>query len=486
MNYELLGNIIDVSKGKKHKTVASPSLNAKRIIGINDLRNDNTIVFTDDTNGIEACEKDILIAWDGANAGTIGYGKKGFIGSTISRLRIKNRKEYSEIFLGKLLQSKFEYLRATATGATIPHINRAALDLIKVPHFDLPHQIRIAAVLTRLEALIVKRKESIEALDELLKSTFVEMFLDASINENEFAISPLSAFIIHLTSGGRGWSQYYASSGDRFIRSLDVQMNKITKEDVVYVNPPKGKESDRTRVSAGDVLLTITGSCIGRVAYVPDNFGVAYVSQHVAIIRTQGINPVYLSFYLSMPNFGQKLIRKQQYGQTKPGLNLKQIESFPILDAPHTLQDKFATIVKKIECLKSIYEQDLTELENLYGSLSQRAFKGELDLSKVPMEKEKEIKEHHGEIEFTPPMDNKLSALKLYSEAELKKVIQSLKGEPFSFDSLMTVIEKASFEMMPEYEEVKKQIYKMLEGANPFLSQTFDKVKREIVLRVNP
>jgi type I restriction enzyme, S subunit len=42
--------------------------------------------------------------------------------------------------------------------------------------------------------------------------------------------------------------------------------------------------------------------------------------------------------------------------------------------------------VDEVETLKSKYTQNLTELENFYGSLSQRAFKGELDLGRVIVE----------------------------------------------------------------------------------------------------
>ena len=52
---------------------------------------------------------------------------------------------------------------------------------------------------------------------------------------------------------------------------------------------------------------------------------------------------------------------------------------------PLSLQNQFAAIVEEVEILKARYTQSLNELENLYGSLSQRAFKGELDLSKVPV-----------------------------------------------------------------------------------------------------
>jgi type I restriction enzyme S subunit len=56
---------------------------------------------------------------------------------------------------------------------------------------------------------------------------------------------------------------------------------------------------------------------------------------------------------------------------------------------PATLQTQFAAIVTKTESLKSKYTQSLTTLENLYNSLSQRAFKGELDLSRVSIKEDK-------------------------------------------------------------------------------------------------
>jgi len=56
----------------------------------------------------------------------------------------------------------------------------------------------------------------------------------------------------------------------------------------------------------------------------------------------------------------------------------------------------------------------------------------------------------------------------------------------------MTELEKASFEEPPKYEKLKNQIYKMLKGPNPLLSQTLvdikkesGAVKKEIVLSVN-
>jgi type I restriction enzyme S subunit len=57
------------------------------------------------------------------------------------------------------------------------------------------------------------------------------------------------------------------------------------------------------------------------------------------------------------------------------------MRELPIILPPKELQTQFAQIVSTTEALKTQYQQSLTELENLYGSLSQKAFKGELSLN---------------------------------------------------------------------------------------------------------
>jgi len=44
-----LGSVISVSKGKKHLVVEAPSNSSKRLLGIDDLRNDNFLRYTNDT-----------------------------------------------------------------------------------------------------------------------------------------------------------------------------------------------------------------------------------------------------------------------------------------------------------------------------------------------------------------------------------------------------------------------------------------------------
>ena len=66
---------------------------------------------------------------------------------------------------------------------------------------------------------------------------------------------------------------------------------------------------------------------------------------------------------------------------TKGRLRENHDDSKPPID----LQIHFAAVVEKVETLKSRYQRSLTDLESLYGALSQQAFKGELDLSRVQL-----------------------------------------------------------------------------------------------------
>ena len=71
-------------------------------------------------------------------------------------------------------------------------------------------------------------------------------------------------------------------------------------------------------------------------------------------------------------------LNKYASGAAQPGLAVGRLEQIEIIYPPIELQIQFAQIVEKTEALKSQYQQSLQELEHLYGSLSQKAFRGEL------------------------------------------------------------------------------------------------------------
>ena len=232
----------------------------------------------------------------------------------------------------------------------------------------------------RADRLRRTRRYALELSDTFLPAAFLRLFGDHVRNPKNFRIAELGEFLSFVTSGSRGWAEFYVADGSRFIRSLDVKMNCISDEDAVFVNAPKGAEADRTRVKTGDVLLTITGSQIGRVAPVPPRVDGAFVSQHVAILRLKpGLLPVFLSMFLSLEVGGQREIARLQYGQTKPGLSLGQISEFKVLVPPLVMQQEFASLLARHERLRAVQREALRQAEHLFQSLLHRAFAPRLE-----------------------------------------------------------------------------------------------------------
>jgi hypothetical protein len=181
-----------------------------------------------------------------------------------------------------------------------------------------------------------------------------------------------------VTSGSRGWARYYADSGGKFIRVQNILEGELDFDDLAFVQPPEGPERDRSAIVPGDLLITITGT-VGRVAVAPDDIGEAYVSQHVAIARLDGsISPQYVAAFLNHPLGGQLQIARQNYGQTKPGLNLAQIQSLRIPRAPDDLSADFEEQSDEIQKIRIGRNASSTMLEELYQSLLTRAFTGDL------------------------------------------------------------------------------------------------------------
>jgi type I restriction enzyme S subunit len=306
------------------------------------------------------------------NEPTVIVGRKGSAGAvqyvdvpcypidTTYFVRVRRGFDFDTRFLFYLL-SKIDLSRLkTATG--VPGLTREDAYRETIPVPPLTEQRRIVDLLARAEGILLLRREAQKKAAELTPALFLDMFGDPVGNSKCFRIAQLGEFLSFITSGSRGWARYYASAGvSRFIRSLDVRMNSIADENAVFVNAPAGAEAERTRVQAGDVLLTITGSRIGRVAAIPEAIAGAFISQHVAILRLKaGLSPIFLSMFLSMDSGGQQEISRLQYGQTKPGLNLSQIREFRVPIPPLLLQEQF---VHKVESIRAIETQQVAALQ---------------------------------------------------------------------------------------------------------------------------
>lgn len=327
------------------------------------------------TNPLKLAKKgDVLVCVVGATAGKVNLGIDCAIGRSVAAVR-PDPKHLNTAYLHYFLHTQTDRLRAASQGLAQGVITREMLSKLEIPLPPIDEQRRIAMILDKADALRRNRKRAVELLAKASNS-FIESAIDKFAGGKAQSLGESLEF---MTTGGRNWSQYYADIGARFIRSLDVQMNGISNEEMVFVDAPDNAEAARTCTRVGDVLLTVTGSRIGRVAALPPELAGSYVSQHVAILRPKPdrLRPSFLSYFLSSRG-GQRQIAKWQYGQTKPGLNFKQIEGFEIPDIGVDRQASIEATVVNFEFAAEKLRVQQTELYSLFFSLQHRAFSGQL------------------------------------------------------------------------------------------------------------
>ena len=371
------------------------------------------------------------------------------------------------------------------TGSAQLNFGPTHLKKIKV-HYpeNINDQKRIAQVLTDCEELIAKRKESIALLDELLKSTFLEMFGDPA----QMSAKKLYKFSTHinfLTSGSRGWARFYSDKGAQFLRIQNLGFGILNEKDTQYVSPPESAESKRTKVQEGDLLISITAD-LGRTAVIPKNYGDAHINQHLALIRLKkSLNPIYAAFYFAMP-FGNRMIQKKDKDGVKSGLNFTDIRNFDVYIPSIKEQEKFVEIVERVRKTKKLYLAHLEELENLYGRLSQDAFKGVLDLSKVVLREEflsdletpsikdnlETEKESKDSKTFSETLFN-LDKIDTYLENLIKS---NFGGESFVFDDIKDLLfqDFRIEDYQDKYDNWKANFFAILKKENSVLEQYFD------------
>jgi type I restriction enzyme S subunit len=246
----------------------------------------------------------------------------------------------------------------------------------QIPLPPLAEQKRIAAILDAADALRAKRREALAQLDALLQSTFLTLFGDPVENPMGWPVVTVGAEVAFLTSGSRGWAQYYAVVGDVFIRIQNLRGGVLDLSDIAYVNAPESAEAKRTKVEPGDVLLSITAD-LGRTAVVPEGIGKAHINQHLAILRFRSMNPTFVSHQIASAGCQTQFVSLNR-SAVKAGLNFNDVRSVRLMNPPIPLQRRFAAIVESIERQKTAQRAHLAELDALFAVLQHRAFRGEL------------------------------------------------------------------------------------------------------------
>ncbi|MBK5240246.1 restriction endonuclease subunit S [Clostridium sp.] len=374
IEYVKVKDIFKISKGKKVEQVKYEKDSTIRCIQIDDLRNNNYLKYCDkNRNYVLAKKEDVIIAWDGANAGTIGFGIEGAIGSTLAVLKCK-RKGTTSGFAGLFLRSKSRYLREKCTGATIPHISKTALEEIEIPWLDIEIQNKIVESVEIVQSLIDKRRAQLEGLDELIKSVFYDMFGEPVTNSMSWQKKELS----ELGELSRGKSKHRPRNAPELLNGSYplIQTGDISKAGLYLKEYHQTYSEFGLKQSkmwcAGTLCITIAAN-IAKTSIL--TFDACFPDSVVAFIPKIETNNMFIQLWMS---FLQRILEDSAPESAQKNINLKILSELKVIVPPIELQNKFSRIVENIEIQKELLKQSLTQLENNLNVIMQKSFKGEL------------------------------------------------------------------------------------------------------------
>ena len=306
-------------------------------------------------------------------------------------------------FLSWVLQAR--NLPELATKTAQPLITGGQILNQKIPYTSLPEQTRIANFLdeqtARIDALIAEKERLVGTLKNLRAEAIDHTVLGGEIKERGqplnglhvlgraprgWDVSRMKYELDYVTSGSRGWADYYADDGAIFIRIGNLTRDSITLDlaDVQRVVLPNAAEGVRARVRPGDLLISIT-AYLGSVAVAPSEIEEAYVSQHVSLARPNFVRaiPDWLG-YVVLSGVGKTFFDLQAYGGTKIQLSLDDIREMPVpLPSLDEQKRRIARLERRLAQLAHLEKhvaEHIALLREYRSSLISAAVTGQLDI----------------------------------------------------------------------------------------------------------
>jgi type I restriction enzyme, S subunit len=326
----------------------------------------------------------VLIAMYGATIGNCSILKIEAATNQACAALLPNE-QINEEYLYFYLRTIKQKLIDQGVGGGQPNISGTILKKTNFPLVRLKDQTYIANILNKAEAMISQRKEGIRLLDELLKSTFLEMFGDPVRNEKGWQVFNLGKFVNKIIAG--------SSYGGEQKEELDIDELGVLKVSAVtsgIFNPKEFKAVKKKAIKGnietpkkGDLLFSRanTKELVGATCIVDRDYPNLFLPDKLwkILLDEDEVNKHFINFLVKHRAF-KSTLTKDATGTSGSMLNISmsKLKHVPFPKPPIQLQGKFADIVERTETIRTQFKTGLTELENLYASLSQRAFNGEL------------------------------------------------------------------------------------------------------------
>ena len=289
------------------------------------------------------------------------------------------RPEVDADYLYWWLRANRRQLEDLGNGATFKEVSKAVVSRVKFPLPPFAEQRRIAAILDKADAIRRKREQALALADEFVRAVFVEMFGDPSTNSKGWPIGSIRDLIVEAKYGTSQKADAVLGSYPVLRMGNLTYAGRIDSTDLKYLDLNR-HEVDKYTVRRGDLLFNRTNSreLVGKTAVVMTDKIYAFAGYLVRARTNNKANPHYISAFLNSP-FGKSTLQgmcKSIIGMAN--INAQEFQNIRLPVPPRDLQNQFGTVLERTEVTRQLLQADLRNATELFTSLSQRAFRGEL------------------------------------------------------------------------------------------------------------
>jgi len=289
---------------------------------------------------------DVLFSKDGTIGKTFVFQQKSKVVllSSIAIIRLQQDK-LNPNYCTQYLQSPLFYkqLENAKSGSAIRRVVLKDIKQLRLPTPPLPEQQKIAKILTAVDEVIEKTQAQIDKLKDL-KTGMMQELLTNGIGHTKFKDSPVGRIPAEWEVGycreltkviTKGTTPTtlgfkYTETGINFIKVESIISNgNINKNKFSYICDEANKAMSRSVINTGDILITIAGATVGKLAIVGEEHLPANTNQALAIVRSdiQKVNRKFLFYWLQSQYIVNNIFSIQTVG-AQPNLSLAQIGDF--------------------------------------------------------------------------------------------------------------------------------------------------------------
>ena len=268
----------------------------------------------------------------------------------------KDKDKLNLKYLYYFMQNYVETLRNQSIGGVIKYIKLENLTEAKINLVSLEKQEEIINTLQKVEEIINERKKQIENLQMVVKSQFVEMFGELTINDKNWLMDNMGNYLTILTDFSSNGSyktldsqviMYDKPNYAYMVRTTDLENDNYT-DNVKYIDENSYNLLSKSKVYGNEIIMCKIGSA-GKCYLMPKLNRKVSLGRNAFLFRyNDKINTIFMNYLLNT-DYGKSEISKYVRGAVTKTITKDDARKIRIIVPPIELQNKFASFVELID-----------------------------------------------------------------------------------------------------------------------------------------